>query len=124
MVSGILELPTPGPNWPDRFSASLTYSAVKAWQLEKIDTQVDGLNVEVAPYVFFQRVGVGASWDLSKSRPLANAIKISGGISFGPQLNKHTAGPLVEEFPFIDGAEFAGMNFEGVGFPRTRSNCR
>ena len=113
-VSGILELPTPGPNWPDRFSASLTY---KGFQLEKFDTQVDGLNVKVAPYVYFQRVGVGASWDLSKSPPLANAIRFNGGLSFGPQLNQHTAGPLVKEFPFIDGVELAGMNFEGVGAP-------
>jgi len=98
-LAGILELGegVGGPGvGADRFSASFT---LKNWQLENVSAQLDRLQIEVGPGIFFQRMGLSASWNVSSPTPIPSAIELNGGISFGPD---------------IDGAELASMDASGT----------
>lgn len=109
-LSGLFEVDVPGA--PDRVSVAVT---LHKFDLMKFSTLADGFNEEMVPGVFFQRVGVAATWDVTKSPPVASSIELNGGISFGPQLTDE--GPfklIVQRFPALDGAELMSMDASGA----------
>ncbi|HEY2767329.1 MAG TPA: carboxypeptidase-like regulatory domain-containing protein [Solirubrobacteraceae bacterium] len=110
-LTGLFQLPESAKLFN---KVNISIGWLNGWNWDNGSIQVDGINKQLADGVFLQRIGASFHRDFVGVPPTSTNFAVNAGFSFGPQLNKQVAGPVISRFPSLNGAELFSLDGEGL----------